>query len=172
MSEKMVDRYYARIKIGGPIPQALVPKLAEVIGSEGLLDMNYEEVVFDTPAELANHLQDGVLYFQDWHAVYGMFDCLEPFLQEHGIPFDRHSGSYPGLNSENVYYRPGMTELLVRTCDALPNLCEYVPRADVASLLESKDLAQVHAGIREIVGDEIPPLLQIDPQVFLKGGEG
>jgi len=163
----MVDRYYASIRIGGPIPPDLLGQLANVIEGEGVLDRNYDDVVFDSPQELGKHIEDGRLFFHDWQAVYGMFDMLEPFLQEHGIPYDRHSGAHHELDAEKVYYRPGMDEPVVRHCDSETGNCEYVKRDDVKALLEMESAEEIKERLREILGNEVSPLPEIASRELL-----
>ena len=165
----MSDRFYASIKIGGPIPKEALPEFIEAVRNEGLLDENYELVEPQKPKDLINHLFGGVLSFHDDQAVYGMFDELETFLQEKNVPYNRFSVSYCEFEAENVYYRPGMEEPLVRHCDTETGECEYVRRDLLTPLLEIDDVSELRGQIHEILGEQVEPLTKFTPEDLLGG---
>ena len=57
--------------------------------------------------------EKGHLVLADVEARFGMFEDLEAFCVEHGIPFDRHSDARYEFDAENVMFRPGMKSPLV-----------------------------------------------------------
>jgi hypothetical protein len=52
------------------------------------------------------------LVIEDQLAPWGEFPHLEPYLREQGIPYDRWSSHYEGIQPVLVRWRPGMEEAL------------------------------------------------------------
>ena len=94
----VADRFAGEITIGGNVPAALLEKFLEQVRSTDSLAGDYDGPSFD--AENTEQLRQtldggGHLKLVDPEASHGMFQELEAFLQQHGIPFDRHSdGQY------------------------------------------------------------------------------
>jgi hypothetical protein len=112
----MGEYYPGTITIGGKVPATLLDEFLSEVASAGASVGDYEEATFaaGTVEELLKVLdEDRHLRLADAQASYGQFEGLERFLQEHGIPFDRHSDAHYECDAENVYFRPGM-ELPVR----------------------------------------------------------
>src|SRR4051812_21621358 len=101
----------ARIRIGGKIPQWIVPELCQAISREGL---SLEEAgqLFQPQSGrdllAARQLVDGqlVLQLSEDDAYYGGFAELEAFLIRQEIPFDRHTEGHHMWAPHCVLYRP------------------------------------------------------------------
>ena len=116
----MADYYPAQIRIGGPIPSAILPKLMDAIMTERLqwpLDG-----IAVTRESLEKELSDGrCLDLLNPEASCGQLEHLVCFLVNHGIHFNSHSDAYREYNAENGYYRGGDSILsLAATQEGVP----------------------------------------------------
>ena len=115
--------------------------------------------------------ENGHLFLADNQARFGMFEELEGFLCEHGIPFDRHSDARYEFDAENVRFRPGMDRPLeVPSNDAGDNLMDVdmirpvakeLARLAAGKLTHDKLLAAVQEAsgkLNEVLPPEVEPL--------------
>ena len=103
----MSDHYPAEIRIGGPLPRAILPKLIRTTVGEGVSAEGYGGPDADSE-DLRKAFQEGkiVSLYSD-QARYGMFAQLEEFLVKHRIHFDRCSEAFCQYNAEIVSCRGG-----------------------------------------------------------------
>lgn len=106
----MADYYWARIYIGGTVPSSLLKNLYEEIISE----FEADEVQRKPKAQkykvwFRHQMSDGLLRFESSTATYGMFQGLETYLKDHGIPFKRVSDSCGEVVPEVSYYDGSVT---------------------------------------------------------------
>lgn len=97
----MANRVPASILIGGLVTPDLFSALVEKIQFEGLA-VQWGGEIFD-----ASHRSIGEpLALFDEECAWGQFDTLEPFCIEHGLPFIRWAGGYPGeWSPERLIFR-------------------------------------------------------------------
>lgn len=94
----MSERFWARIRIGGPVPDSLLPELktqlcqADLISSESVDLSDFSD-------------GDGVLGFEDGAACWGYFEELEEWLENNEIEFDRKSDGCCDISPEKVSCR-------------------------------------------------------------------
>lgn len=97
----MADRVPASIQIGGEISAAVFAELLHIIAFEGLSPEWGGE-----PFDPAKRIVGEPLALFDESCAWGKIDNLEAFCVEHGLPFVRWSGSYPGeWSPERLVYR-------------------------------------------------------------------
>lgn len=97
----MADRVPASIHIGGEISAAVFAELLHIIAFEGLSPEWGGE-----PFDPAKRIVGEPLALFDESCAWGKIDNLEAFCVEHGLPFVRWSGSYPGeWSPERLVYR-------------------------------------------------------------------
>ena len=97
----MADRVPASIQIGGEISAAVFAELLHIIAFEGL-SPEWGGEVFDADSRVVGQ----PLALFDESCAWGKIDNLEAFCVEHGLPFVRWSGSYPGeWSPERLVYR-------------------------------------------------------------------
>lgn len=83
----MSDRFWAKIWIGGPMPDDLMLDFRQELYGAGLISKLNEA--------LSDHMCDsGVLRFADNETFYGRFENLEEWLIINGIDFNRQSDGY------------------------------------------------------------------------------
>lgn len=116
----MSEHMPACITVGGPLPGRLVPGLCEAIDSQQV-SLEFGGDCF-SPGSAEDLLsarveQDGRLVLQlcDDEARWGWFETLEPFLQQHGIAFDRQTDANFAYGACLVQFRPGRKVLTVPT---------------------------------------------------------
>jgi hypothetical protein len=141
----MSESGWARLVMGGRIVRAEL---------EAALDESNGYVWSDLVEE------DGQLVLLDEVASYAMFQELETWLIEHGVPFDRFSGHAGEFGDMLAYWRPGMKA----NVDALSdegNSDVYVAVGDVRHRLRAGFTAeQVGAWLDELFPEPapLPPL--------------
>lgn len=86
----MADRVPASIRIGGALPHAHLATLVAEIEAETLVDglgeyFRLDHINGEEPLDLSAN-----------EVAWGRFEKLEAFCVEHGLPFARWCGSYPG----------------------------------------------------------------------------
>lgn len=97
----MADRVPASIQIGGDISAAVFAELLHIIAFEGLSPEWGGE-----PFEPESRVIGEPLALFDESCAWGKIDNLEAFCVEHGLPFVRWSGSYPGeWSPERLIFR-------------------------------------------------------------------
>ena len=97
----MADRVPASIQIGGEISAAVFTELLHIIAFEGL-SPEWGGEPFDAESRVLGQ----PLALFDESCAWGKIDNLEAFCVEHGLPFVRWSGSYPGeWSPERLVYR-------------------------------------------------------------------
>ena len=97
----MADRVPASIHIGGEISAAVFAELLHIIAFEGLSPEWGGE-----PFDPRNRVGGKPLALFDESCAWGKIDNLEAFCVEHGLPFVRWSGSYPGeWSPERLIFR-------------------------------------------------------------------
>jgi hypothetical protein len=97
----MADRVTASIHIGGDISSAVFAELVHIIAFEGLSTEWGGE-----PFDAASRIVGEPLALFDESCAWGKIDNLEAFCVEHGLPFVRWSGSYPGeWSPERLVFR-------------------------------------------------------------------
>jgi len=96
----MSDRYWAKIWIGGPVPDDLMPEFRQKLDEAGL---------FPVDGDLSECVQgrDDSLAFDDSEAPYGWFEELEEWLVLNGIEFNRQSDAYFEVDARLVAFRKG-----------------------------------------------------------------
>jgi hypothetical protein len=101
MEAVMADRVPASILIGGDISAALFAELLHIIAFEGL-SPEWGGEPFDPGSRVIGE----PLALFDESCAWGEIDNLEAFCVEHGLPFVRWSGSYPGeWSPERLVFR-------------------------------------------------------------------
>ena len=121
--------------------------------------------------------EDGHLFLVNDQARYGMFEELEDFLCQHGIPFDRHSDARFEFDAENVMFRPGMKRPVempsnndgdaLLDVERLRPVARQLARLATGRLTKDKLLAAVKKAskkLTELLPPEVEPLppLQVD----------
>jgi len=170
----MADRFPGEITIGGKVPCALLGQFLGAVASTCAFVGGYEGAPFDgrTAEDLRGALdEDGHLRLADPEARYGQFDDLEGFLQEHGIPFDRHSDARYEFDAMNVMFRPGMERPVevasnnagdsLTDADALRPVARELARLATAGLTKDELLAAVAKASRDLdalLPPEVGPL--------------
>lgn len=97
----MADRVPASIHIGGEISTAVFAELLHIIAFEGL-SPEWGGEPFDAKSRIVGE----PLALFDESCAWGKIDNLEAFCVEHGLPFVRWSGSYPGeWSPERLIFR-------------------------------------------------------------------
>ncbi len=97
----MADRVPVSIRIGGTMTAAVLAKFAGMIAFEGLGSEWGGE-----PFDMASRVVGEPVELFDESCAWGKIDHLEAFCVEHGLPFVRWSGSYPGeWSSERLVFR-------------------------------------------------------------------
>ena len=112
----MADYFPGMMTIGGKVPAAVLKKFLKQITSTHASLGEYSGPAFTcaTAEQLLRALDEkGHLVLADVEARFGMFEDLEAFCVEHGIPFDRHSDARHEFDAENAMFRPGMKSPLV-----------------------------------------------------------
>ncbi len=175
----MADRMAAEIWIGGPIPEPLVEALCGHIRDEAL-SLDYGEASFEPRAaeELleAAAENDGLLRLCDDEVAYGEFTDLEPWLQEHGIPYTRRSDGKYEHDPVVVEFRPesGLHECTANK--ALRAVVEVQPLRKVVRRLRAamavsakkkpkKARRQIKRALKLLtrhMPPELPPLLPLE----------
>ncbi len=149
----MADRVPASIQIGGNISAAVFAELLHIIAFEGLSSEWGGE-----PFDPASRIVGEPLALFDESCAWGKIDNLEAFCVEHGLPFVRWSGSYPGeWSPERLVYRG------TRTVDS------YMIDENDRVLLDRRllvDLGSIDAAMAyfDAAEFEVPPLvIESDP---------
>ena len=97
----MADRVPVSIRIGGTMSADLLASFAEMIALEGLGPEWGGE-----PFDMASRVIGEPIELFDESCAWGKIDHLEAFCVEHGLPFVRWSGSYPGeWSPERLVFR-------------------------------------------------------------------
>ena len=166
----MSDRMPAWIEIGGIIPADKADEFVEIINNEGFVDYNGNS--FDATAEnLVEMAKDlGILFLQDFEAVYGEFKKLEQWLYDNHIPFTRHSDAKYEFDAVNDYYRP--TYLIPKSCfnSTQDSHTDLVPRANVQEILamiKDGELSRAVQMMEELCLADMPKL----PPFMIEGVE-
>ena len=115
--------------------------------------------------------ENGHLFLVNNQARFGMFEELEGFLCEHGIPFDRHSDARYEFDAENVRFRPGMDRPVevpsndtgddLMDADVIRPVAKELARLAEARLTKDKLLAAVQEASRKlnkVLPPEVEPL--------------
>ena len=174
----MSDRIPAEIWIGGKIAASLVSGLCAAISDEGVsLEWGDARIRPTGVDDLTNALRENglgtrVLWFCDDEASCGEFDVLESFLQEHEIPFTRHSSGRYEYDPVTVHFRPGHDLGTCSTNSAAQPVVEVEEITPVDNLLAAAiELRQHGSGVdcwslvliarqllRERLKADMPPL--------------
>jgi hypothetical protein len=102
----MADRMAAEIWIGGKLLRSL---LEEFPISDLCLDWDNSRLASSAEAEiLAARDADGLLHFADVELAGGVFEELEDWLREHGLPFRRQTEGKYDYAPELVEFRPSL----------------------------------------------------------------
>jgi len=145
----MSDRYYAKITIGGPIPESLKLQVAEAIAVE----MPFEEI------ELTERNQ---IVLSCCEIRNGEFEELESVLEALNIPYDRYSGSYYEYPPCQKHFRPGVETMEYSlTCDGMAFFDQDV----IQGVIDSMPPEEAVGVIRGMLTIE-PPLPGIDDQAI------
>lgn len=97
----MADRVPASMRIGGSMSVEVFAKFAEMIAFEGLSHEWGGE-----PFDMARRSVGEPIELFDESCAWGKIDHLEAFCVEHGLPFVRWSGGYPGeWSPERLVFR-------------------------------------------------------------------
>ena len=180
----MADRFPGEITIGGKIPAALLEEFLGEVASSGASVGDYGNAPFDgrTAEELRGTLdENGQLRLADPEACYGQFEELEGFLQEHGIPFDRHSDARYEFDAVNVMFRPGMERPVevasnnagdsLADAGELRQVARELARLATAGLTNDKLLAAVAKTSRDLEA-VLPPDVEPLPPLEIIGEQG
>jgi len=169
----MSDRFPAQIWIGGEVNPADLLGLVKALHADGASHEYGDAVIPEdcTTPTLYSYLDpdlgpdETVLRFRKLRN--GEFEVTEQFCIEHGIPYDRWSDHYCEYDAENVYWRPGMNNPVVRFADSRGDeIIAAAPVREAMALLESFKEAspsdpakgnRVDAGLR-LLHDACPPL--------------
>lgn len=158
----MSDRFWAKIWIGGPVPDSLMADLRGMLDDAGLVGPN--EIIDD-------HIDDsGLLALEDSEAHYGWFEDLERWLEDHGIEFNRQSDGYADIEPEIVIHREGADRSVPLDHNGHPvfRLGDVLDLADKAPDLGALAVQLKHkAGLdlsplRPFHGDAVPAALAAD----------
>ncbi len=165
----MADYVPAWIEIGGQIARELVPELIDCIQSEGVSDSfgggAIEARSADDLLALARDKEGhpGTLKLYDEQVHNGEFDYLECFLEEHAVPFNRHSDGVAEFCPEVVRFRPGWPAPTTTIVDNLGR--EVVAVGYVNEALEMLRAGKVDDAIEHLaalVGEGIPVLMPLE----------
>lgn len=136
----MGEHFFGEISIGGQVTREQLERMARI---EPLLEGLAPHTPTDRRAgEHGPEVRDGVLYLGDEKASYGEFSDLEAYLQEQGIPYDRHSSGYHEYSAEESSHRPGIG-------------CFTAPATDGGSILADAVAVLSYIG-RGLAIDDLP----------------
>jgi hypothetical protein len=144
----MSDRFWAKIWIGGPVPDSLMPDLRDQLNSEGLLASDND---------ISDCLDDrGLLVLEDFEATYGWFEELEEWLENNGIEFNRQSDGYADIEPELVAFRKGIG----KTSFILDHNDYHTVRVDdlLAQISRNPNLADLVSELKRLAGQDLSPL--------------
>ena len=146
----MGEYFPAEIKIGGKLPARLLEQFLAEIRSAGTKVGGYDGAEFacQNAEELRQALNEsGHLFLVDDRASFGMFENLEGFLVNNGIPFDRHTDTKHEFDAENVRFRRGMKRPVQVSSNSLgDNLMDVGKVRPVA-----KELARLRGAYKKVV---------------------
>ena len=173
----MSDRFAAQITVGGTIKRSLVEELCGVISQSGAGPDWEGGCEPQNEADLLELVgENGTMVLHDCQACYGQFDDLEQFLEEHEIPFDRHSEAKYEYDGELVKYRPGhgcdVFEATQdgRVCVKVAEVEDIVRRLDSVETLGKRELLrlveEVRDDLRGVMAMDVPP---VPPFVIVEG---
>jgi len=178
----MAECIAAEIWIGGKLPLSLATGLCRAIAEQDV-SLGWGGSLFKpySAADLVGAKQDrrtgkaavDLLRLCDDKARWGVFDSLEPFLREHGIPYTRISEGIDEFDPETIEFRPGMEEpvLIWTSVEGLPTVLafdlapvdasltaalERIEKGSAAPAAESVREAQRQ--LRKQLPPELPPL--------------
>lgn len=158
----MADRVPVTMKVGGKVIEPLYSELARIIDLEGL------SVEWDGPIFEPEHRTVGeTLMLYAYEIAWGRLDALENFCIEHGLPFVRWSGCYPGQwSAERIVFRgDGETDAFIvdESDRVLIDRYDVVERGSIDAILAYFDAADFI----------VPPLIvESDPQPDVAGISG
>ncbi len=144
----MSDRFWAKIWIGGPVPDHLMPDLRERLDREGLLGENW---IID------DYIDDrSLLALEDSEASMGWFGDLEEWLKDNDIEYDRQSDGYADISPERAAFRRGLGERQM----ILDHDGYVVERVDgiLDRIAQGSDLKELSAWLRGVSGQDLPRL--------------
>ncbi len=108
----MADRMAGEIFIGGQVSRDLLPDFLEALSAQ-FVTIEWggaqfcPETAEDLLANCEEHQGSVVLRLCHDEARYGVFETLETFLRDHGIPFDRYSDGRYEFDPLWTCFRPG-----------------------------------------------------------------
>ena len=151
----MGEHFPAKIDIGGKIPAELLPELTQLAVADGLAVDWGGEPITEVEDLLRAVDDDNCLTLYDEQASYGEFDDLETFLRNNDIPYDRASDPHFEYGGCIVMFRPGM-----KAPRYFPQQDGWimVKVADLEPLLKKRTTLAIKNRLRELLGDDIPPL--------------
>jgi len=167
----MSDYMAGEIKIGGQVSAELVPALCAAIKSQGA-SLEWGDGFF-TPESAEDLLagcrdENGVrlLYLCDDDVRGGVFECLEEFLQNHGIAYWRHSEAKYEFDAQILEYRPGFDPVSISSNAAGDQLMAVSNMAVVDKALDAAQrkgsLPAARQAIRKaqrLLRAQLPPAL-------------
>lgn len=156
----MADYFPGEIRIGGPIPRAVLPELIRAILAAGPSLGDYGRARA-TQESLEEALRDGrIVELCDEQACGGQFADLEAFLVERGIHFDRHSDARHEFDAQNVHCRGKGPPLVVPATQGGESL---IRRQGVLEALDDPSLPAEDKlkAIRQLVAS--PQLSPLEP---------
>ena len=99
----MSDRFWAKISIGGDVPESLLEDLYNnIVDDIGVDSVKDDKQTYKS--WFKEQLQNNILDFEDGEACYGRFEDLEAFLIDNDIPYIRESSAYGEFSPEVVYF--------------------------------------------------------------------
>lgn len=146
----MSDRYWAKIWVGGPMPDYLMPEFRQQLCDAGLIQNPDEDL-----ADYISH-HDSSLWFEDSEARYGHFSDLEEWLVLNDIDFNRQSDHCCEIDACLVAFRKGQGQ---REFILDHNGYHVIRINSVLNLIHNNpDLGSLILELRREAGQDLPPL--------------
>jgi hypothetical protein len=161
MEDMMADRVSASITLGGTLSTDQYEALAQIIASEGLSTEWDGE-----PFEPHHRIEGQSLSLFAHEVAGGTFEQLESWCVDHGLPFARWCGGYPGAWGPERLVFTGEGEPISHACDEEDHI--VMPRQTV------EKLASFEAVIAYFDGADfkVPPLVISDDAPTASNDEG
>lgn len=156
----MSDRFWAKIWIGGPVRDDLISDFRKELYDAGLLNQDDDD--------LSDHMEGGVLAFEDAEVPYGCFSNLEDWLVLNQIDFNRQSDGFCEYSPCLVAFRAGIGQtVFILDHDG----CHVMRVDDVLHLIaQNPDMGSLILKLRENNGQTLSPLRSffgtVAPQVI------
>lgn len=147
-----MENYYGAIYfVAGKYPKNVMARIIELSGVEGPIVM--EDMYYSIDNE---------------YAANGCFEELEDYFIENGIPFNRDSSSWYGVQPESRIYRPDeLDSIIIRDNEGY----EYVKTYQIEEIIKEENMSDATKLLRiqELVQEQNPSFTELaDYQILWK----